>query len=51
MGLGKSIQLIYLIKLIIKENKNAKILIVAPTSLIYNWENEFNKLGLGGIVC
>ena len=43
MGLGKSIQLIYLIKLIIKENPNAKILIVAPTSLIYNWEKEFDK--------
>lgn len=45
MGLGKSIQLIYLIKLIIKENPNAKILIVAPTSLIYNWEKEFDKFG------
>ena len=43
MGVGKSIQLIYLIKLIIKEKKDAKILIVAPTSLIYNWENEFLK--------
>ena len=44
MGLGKSIQLIYFIKQIIKEN-NGKILIVSPTSLIYNWENEFNKFG------
>ena len=43
MGLGKSIQLIYLIKLIIKENPKAKILIVSPTSLIYNWEKEFDK--------
>lgn len=43
MGLGKSIQLIYLIKLILKENPNAKILIVSPTSLIYNWEKEFDK--------
>ena len=43
MGLGKSIQLIYLIKLIIKENPKAKIMIVAPTSLIYNWEKEFDK--------
>lgn len=44
MGLGKSIQLIYFIKQILKENKG-KILIVSPTSLIYNWGNEFNKFG------
>ena len=44
MGLGKSIQLIYFIKQILKEKKG-KILIVSPTSLIYNWENEFNKFG------
>jgi len=43
MGLGKSIQLIYLIKLIIKEKPKAKILIVSPTSLIYNWQKEFDK--------
>ena len=43
MGLGKSIQLIYLIKQILLEKKAAKILIVAPTSLIYNWKNEFDK--------
>ena len=45
MGLGKSIQLIYFIKEILKENKEAKILIIAPTSLIYNWKNEFDKFG------
>lgn len=45
MGLGKSVQLIYLTKLIIKENPKAKILIVAPTSLIYNWQKEFDKFG------
>lgn len=45
MGLGKSIQLIYFIKCILKENKDAKILIVAPTSLVYNWKNEFEKFG------
>ena len=45
MGLGKSIQLIYFIKQILKEKKNAKILIIAPTSLIYNWKNEFDKFG------
>lgn len=45
MGLGKSIQLIYLTKLIIKENSKAKILIVTPTSLVYNWQKEFDKFG------
>lgn len=45
MGLGKSIQVIYLIKQILKEKCDSKILIVAPTSLIYNWENEFKKFG------
>ncbi len=43
MGLGKSIQTIYFIKELLKENKNYKFLIVAPTSLTYNWEQEFDK--------
>lgn len=45
MGLGKSIQMICFLKTVLKEKKDAKILIVAPTSLIYNWENEFRKFG------
>lgn len=45
MGLGKSIQVIYLIKKLLKEDKDSKFLIVAPTSLVYNWENEFKKFG------
>lgn len=45
MGLGKSIQLIYFIKEVLKERKDAKILVIAPTSLIYNWKNEFDKFG------
>jgi len=45
MGLGKSIQLIYFIKQVLKEKKDAKILIVAPTALIYNWKREFDKFG------
>ncbi len=43
MGLGKSIQTIMYIKSKLQANKNAKFLIVVPTSLIYNWENEFQK--------
>lgn len=45
MGLGKSIQTIYYIKELLKENKDYKFLIISPTSLAYNWENEFNKFG------
>lgn len=45
MGLGKSIQLIYFIKEILKEKNDAKVLIIAPTSLVYNWSNEFDKFG------
>lgn len=47
MGLGKSIQTIYYIKELLKEDSSYKFLIVAPTSLAYNWENEFIKFGNG----
>ena len=43
MGLGKSLQTICFIKQVIRENKNAKIMIVCPTSLVYNWKKEFDK--------
>lgn len=43
MGLGKSLQTIAFIKLILKEKKDAKIMIVCPTSLVYNWKREFDK--------
>ncbi len=39
MGLGKTIQIIAFLL----SNKGSKSLIVAPTSLIYNWINEFHK--------
>lgn len=45
MGLGKSIQTIYFIKQLLKENNSSKFLIVSPTSLAYNWEREFDKFG------
>ena len=43
MGLGKSIQTIVFIKQILKEKPDSKIIIVVPTSLIYNWQKEFEK--------
>ena len=39
MGLGKTLQTITLIL----SRQNTNTLIVAPTSLIYNWFNEFKK--------
>lgn len=43
MGLGKTIQLIYYIKQMLKEDNTFKFLIVVPTSLLYNWDREFEK--------
>ncbi len=43
MGLGKSLQTITYMKLQLQKNRDAKFLIVVPTSLIYNWENEIKK--------
>lgn len=45
MGLGKSIQTITYIKHRLQEEKQAKMLIIVPTSLLYNWEDEFQKFG------
>ncbi len=45
MGLGKSIQTIMFIKQVLQEKPEAKIIIVVPTSLIYNWQKEFEKFG------
>lgn len=39
MGLGKTIQTITLLL----SNKNKKSLIITPTSVVYNWKNEFEK--------
>ena len=43
MGLGKTLQTIMYIKARLDEDKKREILIVCPTSLIYNWEAEFTK--------
>ncbi len=41
MGLGKTVQVIALLESIKKRNR--PVLIVSPSSLILNWENEFHK--------
>ena len=45
MGLGKTLQTIVYIASCILEDKNNKQthLIVCPTSLVYNWQDEFNN--------
>ena len=43
MGLGKSLQTICFIKAVLNEKPNIRMLIVSPTSLIYNWQKEFDK--------
>jgi len=41
MGLGKTLQVIAL--LLSERRKNQASLVVAPTSLLYNWENEISR--------
>ncbi|KAK0535734.1 hypothetical protein OC834_001422 [Tilletia horrida] len=43
MGLGKTIQVISFIGTLIKENKRAPHLVVAPNSTVANWAREFEK--------
>ncbi len=43
MGLGKTLQTICFLAKQLEANPNAKMLIVAPASLLYNWQNELLK--------
>lgn len=43
MGLGKTLQAIIFLRKVIDLKPDAKILIVSPTSLVYNWDKEFSK--------
>ncbi|QDH78776.1 hypothetical protein FKX85_06900 [Echinicola soli] len=43
MGLGKTLQLISLICQIKEGKKSAPVLVVAPTTLLFNWKNELDK--------
>jgi SNF2 family DNA or RNA helicase len=43
MGLGKTVQALSLCSIITKQTVEMKALVVCPTTLIYNWENEIKK--------
>lgn len=43
MGLGKTVQTLSTLLRTFNENPKARFLVVCPTSLIYNWENECKK--------
>ena len=47
MGLGKTLQMITYMT----ANKKGTNLVVCPTSLVYNWEDEFNKFAPDMKVC
>ncbi len=43
MGLGKTVQALSFMEYYRNENGKLKALVVCPTTLIYNWENEIKK--------
>jgi len=43
MGLGKTLQALSILQYCKNEKKQVKFLVVCPTSLMYNWENEIKK--------
>jgi hypothetical protein len=43
MGLGKTVQTLTFFQYYKNEHKDAKYLVVCPTTLMYNWENEIKK--------
>lgn len=43
MGLGKTLQVLYFIEWFSQKGNNKPILIVAPVSLLENWQNEYEK--------
>ena len=43
MGLGKTVQALSFLEQYRKEHGKLKALVVCPTTLIYNWENEIKK--------
>ncbi len=43
MGLGKTVQALSFLEFFTNEKSDMKALVVCPTTLIYNWENEIKK--------
>jgi len=43
MGLGKTVQALSFLQLFKEQNTNMTSLVVCPTTLIFNWENEIKK--------
>ena len=43
MGLGKTVQALTMLQFYKEQNHSLKALVVCPTTLIYNWENEIKK--------
>lgn len=43
MGLGKTVQALAMLRHYFEENGSLRALVVCPTTLIYNWENEIKK--------
>ncbi|HTM65159.1 MAG TPA: SNF2-related protein [Flavipsychrobacter sp.] len=43
MGLGKTVQTLAYLQYYKNQNEDARFLVVCPTTLMYNWENEIKK--------
>lgn len=52
MGLGKTLQAITYMAAVLKEEKEAVFLVVCPSSLLYNWEDEIGSFcpGLSSLI-
>lgn len=47
MGLGKTLQTISFLQFLKEKHKGSTQLVICPTSLIFNWENELKKFAPG----
>jgi len=45
MGLGKTLQVLAFLQLQVNQNRGAN-LVVVPTTLLFNWENELKKFAI-----
>ena len=43
MGLGKTVQALTMLRHYKEDNEGLKAMVICPTTLIYNWENEIKK--------